>query len=102
MTPLPRLMVAPTGARRGKADHPALPVSIPEIVATAVACFAAGARAIHAHVRDAGGLHSLDPGLYRELLAELHRRGVFMTDGRRARDNAERIAEGAALIAGIG
>lgn len=24
-------MVAPSGARRGKADHPALPISIPEI-----------------------------------------------------------------------
>lgn len=74
MTPLPRLMVAPTGARRGKADHPALPVTIPEIVETAAACHAAGAGAIHAHVRDAAGLHSLDPGLYRELLAELARK----------------------------
>jgi 3-keto-5-aminohexanoate cleavage enzyme len=71
MTPLPQLMVAPTGVRRGKADHPALPITIAEIVETAVVCHAAGAAAIHAHVRDADGLHSLDPGLYSELLAQL-------------------------------
>lgn len=70
---LPRVMVAPNGARRGKADHPALPVTITETVATAAACHAAGAGALHAHVRDARGAHSLDPGLYAELLAEMAR-----------------------------
>lgn len=73
LSPLPALMVAPTGARRGKADHPALPVTIPEIVATARDCHAAGAGAIHAHVRDSAGAHVLDAGLYRELIAELAR-----------------------------
>ncbi len=34
-SPLPNLMVAPTGARRTKTDHPALPISIDEIVDTA-------------------------------------------------------------------
>ena len=38
MTGLPSLMVAPNGARRSKSDHPALPVTLPEIVATARAC----------------------------------------------------------------
>jgi 3-keto-5-aminohexanoate cleavage enzyme len=71
--PLPSLMVAPTGARRTKADHPALPVTIPEIVAAARACHAAGADGLHAHVRDAEGAHVLDAGLYRELLAALGR-----------------------------
>ncbi len=71
MTPLPRLMVAPNGARRGKADHPELPVTIPEIVATAEACWNAGAGGLHAHVRDAEGRHVLDVGLYRELMQEL-------------------------------
>jgi len=69
--PLPLIMVAPNGARRTKADHPALPVSIAETVATAKACFEAGAGALHAHVRDARGAHVLDAGLYRELLAEM-------------------------------
>jgi 3-keto-5-aminohexanoate cleavage enzyme len=73
LTLLPRIMVAPNGARRGRADHPALPVTIPQIVAEAQACFAAGSGGIHAHVRDAQGAHSLDVGLYRELLEELAR-----------------------------
>lgn len=71
MSPLPRLMVAPNGARLTKADHPQLPITIPEIVACAVACHAAGADGLHAHVRDSSGQHVLDAGLYGELLAEL-------------------------------
>ena len=71
--PLPSIMVAPNGARRGKADHPALPVTISEIVQTARACHAAGAGALHAHVRDGNGAHVLDAGLYRELIAEMAR-----------------------------
>ena len=68
---LPRVMVAPTGARLTKADHPALPMTIAEIVETAVACRTAGAEGLHAHIRDEKGRHVLDAGLYRELLAEL-------------------------------
>lgn len=68
---LPRIMVAPNGARRTRTDHRALPVTIPEIVQAAAACFEAGAGAVHAHVRDADGLHVLDAGLYRELIAEM-------------------------------
>lgn len=73
MRPLPALMVALNGASKSKADHPALPVTIPEIVATAAACAQAGADGIHAHVRDAEGRHVLDAGLYAELLAEMAR-----------------------------
>ena len=69
--PVPPLMVAPTGARRTRADHPALPVTVAQVVETAVACHAAGAGALHAHVRDNNGQHVLDAGLYRELMAEL-------------------------------
>lgn len=67
----PRIMVAPNGARRTKADHPALPQTVEEIVAAAKACSDAGADALHAHVRDAEGRHVLDKGLYRELLSEM-------------------------------
>ena len=67
----PLIMVAPNGARRTKADHPELPMTTPEIVETARASVAAGAQALHLHVRDADGHHSLDPGRYREALAEL-------------------------------
>ncbi|MET4101802.1 3-keto-5-aminohexanoate cleavage enzyme [Roseovarius sp. MBR-78] len=73
MRALPRLMVAPNGARRSKADHPALPMTLPEIVATARTCLEAGADGLHLHLRDAQGRHLLDAGAYREALAELAR-----------------------------
>ena len=73
MMTLPSVMVALNGASKTKADHPALPVTIPEIVACAAACAAAGAGGVHAHVRDAEARHVLDAGLYAELLAEMAR-----------------------------
>lgn len=68
---LPKIMVAPNGARRTKADHPALPMTVAETIEAASAAHAAGAGAIHAHVRDEAGKHVLDAGLYRELIAGL-------------------------------
>jgi uncharacterized protein (DUF849 family) len=68
---LPRLMVAPNGARKTRADHPALPITIDQVATCAAACQAAGADGIHAHLRDASGAHLLDAGGYAELLAEL-------------------------------
>jgi 3-keto-5-aminohexanoate cleavage enzyme len=65
------LMVAPNGARRTRADHPALPITPAELAATARACFDAGAAAIHLHVRDADQRHSLDPGRYRAAIAAI-------------------------------
>ena len=73
MTGLPALMVAPNGARHGPAHHPRLPVTLEQTVATARACFAAGADGLHLHLRDARGAHLLDAGAYREALAELAR-----------------------------
>ncbi|MBI1218612.1 MAG: 3-keto-5-aminohexanoate cleavage protein [Rhodobacteraceae bacterium] len=64
-------MVAPNGARLGRADHPALPLTIAELVDCALACRAVGADGLHAHVRDTEGRHVLDAGLYRELLKEM-------------------------------
>ena len=58
------LMVAPNGARLTKADHPAVPITARELAETARACAQVGATAIHLHVRDAQGHHSLEPGLY--------------------------------------
>jgi uncharacterized protein (DUF849 family) len=63
-----KLMVAPNGAYKTTADHENLPVSVGATVATAKACYAAGADALHAHVRDAEQRHVLDAGLYTELL----------------------------------
>ena len=68
---LPKLMVAPNGARRIKKDHPAVPLTINETVETAKACYKEGAEAIHLHVRDENGQHVLDTGLYKEALNEL-------------------------------
>ncbi len=68
----PLIMVAPNGARKSKADHPNLPVAIGEIRNETVACAAAGADALHLHIRDSAGRHSLDPGLYREAIDEIH------------------------------
>ncbi|GAB5505074.1 MAG: 3-keto-5-aminohexanoate cleavage protein [Rhizobiaceae bacterium] len=70
---LPYIMLAPNGARLGKSDHPALPVTIAETVSAARSAHEAGAQALHAHVRDADGQHVLDSGLYRELIAEMER-----------------------------
>ena len=64
-------MVATTGARLGKADHAALPITTDEIVKTAHLCRTAGAHSLHLHIRDEAGLHSLDAGRYREVLNEL-------------------------------
>lgn len=74
MTPLPRIMVAPNGARLTKKDHPAVPVTVAQVVETAIECAKAGADGLHAHVRDEGQQHVLDAGQYQELLAEMAQR----------------------------
>ena len=63
------VMVAPNGARLTKADHPAVPISPAELARTAAECVETGAAAIHLHVRDADGRHTLDADRYREALA---------------------------------
>lgn len=68
---IPKLMVAPNGARLQSTDHPSVPVTIPDILTCARDCYAAGAGALHAHVRDVNGEHALDAGLFRELTSEL-------------------------------
>ena len=68
------IMVAPNGARKTRSDHSSLPVSIEDTVSEAALCRAAGASALHAHVRGANDEHVLDAGLYRELIAEMTQR----------------------------
>lgn len=65
------LAVAPNGARRTKDDHPALPMTVAELAATARQCQAAGASMLHLHVRDEFGRHSLDPNRYRAAIAAI-------------------------------
>lgn len=71
-------MVAPNGARKTRSDHSRLPVSIEDTVSEAALCQAAGASALHAHVRGANDEHLLDAGLYRELIAEMDSRAPGM------------------------
>ncbi len=65
--------VAPNGARRGKADHPAIPLTAGEIGREAARCRDAGAAMIHLHVRDREGRHLLDAEAYREATAAIRR-----------------------------
>jgi 3-keto-5-aminohexanoate cleavage enzyme len=67
------ITVAPNGARRGKADHEALPLTAKEIAVTAARCRLAGAGMLHLHVRDESGEHSLAPAHYREALREIRK-----------------------------
>jgi uncharacterized protein (DUF849 family) len=63
------ITVAPTGAESAKADVPALPVTVEEVVATARDCERVGASVIHLHVRDAETRPTLDLGRVREVVA---------------------------------
>ena len=67
------IAAAPNGARRGKADHPALPLTAEEIAREAARCREAGAAMLHLHVREADGRHSLDPDAYRDAIAAVRR-----------------------------
>lgn len=65
------LGVAPNGSRRGKADHPHLPISPEALAQCAREVVAAGASLMHLHVRDDHGGHSLDAWRYRRALQEI-------------------------------
>lgn len=67
------LTVAPNGARKTKADHPALPMTPDDIAACAASCAEAGAAMIHLHVRDRRGGHTLDAETYRAAMAAVRR-----------------------------
>jgi 3-keto-5-aminohexanoate cleavage enzyme len=65
------ITVAPTGAEADKAEAPALPVTLDELVTTAKDCQAAGAGVIHVHIRDDDARPTLDLGRLRETVAAL-------------------------------
>ncbi|WP_328462792.1 3-keto-5-aminohexanoate cleavage protein [Actinoplanes sp. NBC_00393] len=65
------ITVAPTGAESSKADVPALPVTLDELVATAKECEALGASIVHVHIRDADARPTLDQGRLRDTVAAL-------------------------------
>jgi uncharacterized protein (DUF849 family) len=55
------LIKAALNGGRTRAEHPAIPITPDQLAASAKESVAAGARAIHFHVRDAAGRESLDP-----------------------------------------
>jgi len=65
------ITVAPTGAEAVKADVPALPVTLDELVGSARDCRAAGAAVIHVHIRDDQAQPTLDLGRLRATVAAL-------------------------------
>jgi uncharacterized protein (DUF849 family) len=69
VTPRTLITVAPTGAESAKADVPALPVTVDEVVATARDCQAVGASVIHLHVRDSDTRPTLHLDRVREVVA---------------------------------
>ena len=64
-------MVAPNGARLTKDDVPSVPLTPLELAEEARRCLRAGAAAMHLHVRDEQGWHSLDPDHYRAAIAAI-------------------------------
>lgn len=71
VSPSTLITVAPTGAETAKADAPALPVTLDELVATAKACEAAGASVIHVHIRDDEAQPTLDLARLTDTVAAL-------------------------------
>jgi 3-keto-5-aminohexanoate cleavage enzyme len=71
MTTTTLITVAPTGAESAKADVPALPVTLDELVATAKECEAVGASVIHVHIRDDDARPTLDQGRLRATVEAL-------------------------------
>jgi 3-keto-5-aminohexanoate cleavage enzyme len=71
MTTTTLITVAPTGAESAKADVPALPVTLDELVATAKECEAVGASVIHVHIRDDRAEPTLDLGRLRDTVTAL-------------------------------
>lgn len=65
------ITVAPTGAESAKADVPALPVTLEELIESAKACEKAGAAMIHVHIRGADTEPTLDLGRLKDTVAAL-------------------------------
>ncbi len=67
------ITVAPNGAYKKTADHPAVPLTAQALASEARACLDAGAAMMHMHVRKPDGSHLLDAQAYRDALAAVHK-----------------------------
>jgi uncharacterized protein (DUF849 family) len=72
------ITVAPTGAEAEKAEVPALPVTLEELVHAAEECERAGAAVVHVHVRDDEARPTLDPIRLRDTVAALRERTTLI------------------------
>jgi len=68
------LALAPNGAYKQKADHLKLPISLDEIVQTAVDALQSGTSLLHLHIRDKEGQHSLDANSYQRTIDAIRNR----------------------------
>ncbi len=69
------LLQAALNGARAKTAHAALPASVDELSRDAVACVAAGARAIHLHPRDDSGQESLDAAVVDAVVRQVQAAG---------------------------
>lgn len=65
------ITVAPTGAETAKADVPALPTTLDELIETARRCEQAGAAMVHVHIRDDDSRPTLELSRLAETVAAL-------------------------------
>jgi uncharacterized protein (DUF849 family) len=88
--------VAPTGAEADKKEHPALPVTLNELVNTARECEAAGASVIHVHIRDDKARPTLDLARLKDAVRALRESSTMIvqlsTGGAVTDDYASRLA----------
>ena len=67
------IISAPNGARRTKADHPALPLTAEQMAQEAKQLVDQQVTVLHLHVRDRDGGHSLDAGIYRDAISAVRK-----------------------------
>ena len=72
------ITVAPTGAETVKADVPALPVTLDELVTAAEACERAGAGLVHVHSRDEQARPTLDLARLQDTVTALRERTALV------------------------
>ncbi len=68
------IMCAPNGARKTKADHPAIPITPEDLAAESARLVEAGVTMLHLHVRDDEEGHTLEVARYQEAIAAIRER----------------------------
>lgn len=74
----PAIVEVALNGGRSRAEHPGVPLTSSDVVADAVACFAAGATVAHIHSRDEDGGWTADPGWYAKAIRQIRTRAPGM------------------------